>query len=237
MARRRWPDMLKERIRESTGLAVSIGVAANKTVAKIASDLEKPDGLVIVAPGAEAGFLAPLPVRALWGIGPKAEAALARAGVRTVGGLAAADPRELEGLFGSRGSQLQGMAQGRDPRPLVTAHERKSVGAESTFPRDLAVGPELDEQLRRVAASVARRLAREGVAARTVALKLRYSDFRTITRQSSRADPTDDEAEVRITVERLLARVARPGDRFRLVGIQCSGLVKGSGGQLRLWER
>jgi DNA polymerase-4 len=228
---------LKEEIGESTGLTISIGVASNKTVAKIASDLEKPDGLVIVPPGAEAGFLAPLPVRALWGIGPKAEAALARAGIRTVGGLAEADPLALDRLFGSRGPQLQRMAQGLDPRPLVTAHERKSVGAESTFPRDLAVGPELKEQLGRIADGVARRLAREGVAAQTVALKLRYADFRTITRQTSRAHPTDDAAEIRGTAESLLASVAGPGDRFRLLGIQCSRLVKGKGGQLRLWER
>ena len=231
-------SQLKADVKGSAGLTVSIGVASNKTVAKIASDMGKPDGLVIVPSGREAGFLEPLPVRALWGIGPKAEAALAVAGIQTVGQLARTDPSALERLFGSRGGIFRRMAQGLDERPLETEHQRKSVGAETTFANDLADGPELRAQLGRIAAGVARRLTRGRVRARTVALKLRYSDFRTITRQTSRADPTDDADEIRGTAESLLAKVVSPGDRFRLLGINCSGLEEdGKEEQLRLWQR
>ena len=227
---------LKAEVRRATGLTVSIGVGSNKTVAKIASDMGKPDGLIVVPPGQEAAFLETLPVRALWGIGPKAEAALAASGIGSVGQLAGADPLELERLFGSRGPILQRMAQGLDERPLETVHERKSVGAETTFPRDLPDGPELRAQLGRIAAEVAGRLAGEGVRARTVVLKLRYSDFRTITRQTSRAEATDDSEEIKRTAESLLGKVARPSDRFRLLGIHCSHLVGGDEGQLSLWH-
>lgn len=229
---------LKAEVKGNAGLTVSIGVASNKTVAKIASDMGKPDGLIIVPIGREAGFLEPLPVRALWGIGPKAEAALAVAGIHTVGQLAGADPSALERPFGSRGGIFRRMAQGLDERPLETEHRRQSVGAETTFPNDLADGPELCAQLGRIAAGVARRLTRGRVKARIVALKLRYSDFRTITRQTSRADPTDDADEIRGRAESLLAKVVSPGDRFRLLGINCSGLEEdGKEEQLRLWQR
>jgi len=228
---------LKDEVKRTTGLTVSIGVGSNKTVAKIASDMGKPDGLVIVPPGQEASFLEPLPVRALWGIGPKAEAVLAASGIHTVGQLSRADPVELARWFGSRAPLFQLLAQGVDERPVETVRERNSVGAETTFPRDLLDGPELRAQLGRIAAEVARRLAEEGVKARTVALKLRYSDFRTITRQASRAEPTEDAQEIRRTAESLLTKVARQGDHFRLIGIHCSQLVAGQERQSSFWQR
>ncbi len=227
---------LKAEVKRATGLTVSVGVGSNKTVAKIASDMKKPDGLVIVPPGQEASFLEPLPVRALWGIGPRTEAALNAIGIRTVGQLAAADAVRIERLFGSRGPFFQQMAQGHDERPVVTEHERKSVGAETTFPRDLPDGPELRAQLARIAEEVAGRLAGEGVLARTVALKLRYHNFRTITRQASRADAAGSAEEVRRTAEALLTKVTQPGDRFRLLGIHCSHLVDAGERQHSLWE-
>ena len=128
------------------------------------------------------------------------------------------------------------MAQGHDDRPVVTEYERKSVGAETTFARDLPDGPELRAQLGRIAEEVAERLAHQGVRARTVVLKLRYHDFRTITRQASRADGTDNADEIGRTVEALLSKVALPGDRFRLVGIHCSHLVTESSAQISLWK-
>lgn len=217
---------LKDEVKESTGLTLSIGAGTNKTVAKIASDMDKPDGLVVVAPGTEAAFLEPLWTRALWGVGPKTESILTRAGIRTVGQLARANRSLLERLLGSRGPVLQEMARGVDDRPVGGPHERKSVGAETTFARDLPDGPELRDALARIARGVADRLAHNGLEARTIMLKLRYEDFTTITRQMSRPDPTDDAEEIRSTAEALLSKTTQPGDRFRLLGIQCGGLVE-----------
>jgi DNA polymerase-4 len=216
---------LKSEVKSVTGLTVSVGGGTNKTVAKIASDLGKPDGLVVVAPGQEAAFLTPLPTRSLWGIGPKAEARLAAAGIRSVGQLAAADASLVDQLFGSRGPFVLAMAQGVDERAVEPIHERKSVGAERTFPRDLPDGPELRDALARIAAEVAERLTAHGTKARGIGLKLRYRNFRTISRQTTRAEPTNDAEEIRRSAEWLLAGVARPTDQFRLLGIHCSQLV------------
>ena len=226
---------LKRQVREKTGLTVSVGIGTNKTVAKIASDREKPDGLVIVRPGTERGFLAPLPVRALWGVGPKAETALNEAGFGTVGEIAEAAPQQVEALFGGRGRQIWEMAQGRDDRPVEPEHERRSVGAETTFPRDLAAGPELRQELSRMAQEVCGRLARQGLRARRVVLKLRYANFRTITRQASRPDPAGGLEEIRGMAAALLDQTVAEGDRFRLLGIHCTNLSDGGSGQLPLW--
>jgi DNA polymerase-4 len=226
---------LKGEVRKRTGLTLSVGIATNKIVAKIASDREKPDGLVIVPPGAEAAFLAPLKVRALWGVGPKAEAILTGAGFHTVGQIAVADPAQLEAVLGSRGLMLHEMAQGVDDRPVETDQERKSVGAETTFPRDLTDGPQLRAELDRIAAEVARRLAENDSKARTIVLKLRYANFRTITRQTSRPQPTDDAAEIAAAARSLLDSVVNERDRFRLIGIHGTNLVKGELDQLGLW--
>jgi DNA polymerase-4 len=230
---------LKRDVKTETGLTVSIGVATNKTVAKIASDMKKPDGLVIVPPGHEARFLAPLPVRALWGIGPKTEEVLVREGFATAGDLARAGARRLESLFGKRGRELWEMASGRDSRAVTTDHERKSVGAETTFARDLPDGPELRAELERIAREVAVRLRHGEVEARTISIKLRYSNFHTITRQSSRSEPTDDESDIVSSAASLLDAVVAPGDTFRLLGIQCANLSfrKAKEAQLPLWNR
>jgi len=216
---------LKDEVRRATGLTLSIGAAANKSVAKIASDIGKPDGLVVVAPGEEAAFLAPLPVRALWGIGPRTDVALAAAGIRTVGDLAAAPPAQLERLLGSRSEFLREMANGIDDRPVETEHERKSVGAETTFARDLADGPDLRAALGELALQVSRRLRGEGVRARTAAIKLRYANFHTITRQVALPAPIDRVGPIMAVASQLLDRVvADGGGRFRLLGIHCSRL-------------
>lgn len=228
---------IKHTVRETTRLTVSIGVGANKTVAKVASDAGKPDGLVVVPPGGEATFLAPRPVRELSGIGPKAERALAEAGIRTIGDLANAGDATVERLIGSRGAALRRMAAGNDDRPVVVERERKSIGAETTFAHDLADGPDLRAALDRLTARVAGSLSRHESGARTVALKLRYHDFRTITRQCSVETPIDDVDDIRAMAERLLDSVVAPGDRFRLIGVQCSGLVgETMERQLSLWR-
>jgi DNA polymerase-4 len=228
---------IKRRVKAETGLTVSIGVATNKTVAKIASDMGKPDGLVVVPAGGEAAFLAPLPVRVLWGVGPRAEAELAKIGVRTIGELATADEGALTARFGVRGDWFSRMARGLDDRPVETEHERKSVGAETTFPRDLPDGPELRAELKRLAEGVAKRLRKQGVTARTVVLKLRYADFRTITRQTSAAESVSTAEELAAAATALLEKTARAEDRFRLLGIHATGLQGDGRRQLALWER
>jgi len=226
---------LKHQVRAQTGLTLSVGIAANKLVAKVDSDMQKPDGLVIVTPGDEAAFLAPLGVRALWGVGPKTEAVLNAAGFTTVGQLANENPQRLDEIFGSRGPWFHGMARGVDESAVVTEHERKSVGAETTFPRDLTDGPELRAELQRLAESVSRRLAQSRAQGRTVVLKLRYANFRTITRQASRPQPVDDAAEITSTAAFLLENVVQEGDRFRLIGIHCTNLSADASDQLGLW--
>lgn len=231
----RW---LKDEVKRTTGLTLSIGIGANKTVAKVASDADKPDGLVYVPHGTAAQFLAPMPARALWGVGPKAESVLRNAGIRTVADIAKADLATLERVLGSRGAFLQQMAQGHDDRAVQTEHERKSVGAETTFVRDLPDGPELRAELDRMAEHVARRLAKSGARGRTIVLKLRYANFMTITRQTSREEATDDQETIRATANALLDKVAKPEDKFRLLGIHCTNLEDGgttSADQLPLW--
>lgn len=226
---------LKARVREECDLTLSVGVGTNKTVAKIASDMGKPDGLVVVPPGEEASFLEPLPVRALWGIGPRTEALLAREGIHTVGDLAQADPGRMERLLGSRAALFQAMARGADPRPVETERRRKSVGAETTFPRDLPYGPELRHALSSIAAEVAERLRRRELKAGTVVLKLRYADFRTVTRQRRLPAPTDDPQDIARAALGLLEGVAREKERFRLLGIHALHLTGREKGQLMLW--
>jgi DNA polymerase-4 len=217
---------LKREVREKTQLTLSVGVASNKSVAKIASELRKPDGLVVVPSGAEAEFLAPLPIRALWGIGPKTEHALHFAGIRTIGDLARRSLADAERLLGSHGAALHAMARGIDERPVEIERERKSVGAETTFAQDLPDGSELRMKLHDIASEVARRLATSHVKAQTVALKLRYADFHTVTRQSSLKSATDEAFDIEAIGRVLLNAIVAEGDRFRLLGIQCSRLVE-----------
>lgn len=228
---------LKTQVKERTGLTVSVGVGANKVVAKIASDLEKPDGLVVVALGQEELFLAPLPVRSLWGIGPRTEALLISADIRTVGHLAQADVARLETVFGSRSTIFQQMARGVDYRRVEPVRQRKSIGAEITFVRDMPDGPELRSELEHLAGKVAQRLAARETLAGTITVKLRYADFRTISRQT-KTNPTNKAEDITAIAVRMLASVARRGERFRLVGVQCSSLVgpaEPMNHQLALW--
>jgi DNA polymerase IV len=226
---------LKDEVKSNTGLTLSVGIGGNKSVAKIASDLRKPDGLVVVAAGTEAAFLAPMPVRALWGVGPKTEATLTRAGIRTIGDLARRTVADARRLLGSSGEFLHGMASGTDDRDVIVEHERKSVGAERTFARDLPDGPELRAALSAIADEVARRLDRSGVRAHTIAIKLRYANFHTITRQASLKTPTAGADVISGTALSLLDNVVAAGDEFRLLGIQCSRLTE-SGTQAALWD-
>ncbi|MBI3637543.1 MAG: DNA polymerase IV, partial [Candidatus Rokubacteria bacterium] len=173
---------IKDRIRAETALTASAGLATNKFVAKVASDLRKPDGLVIVPAGDEAEFLAALPVERLWGVGKVAARELAAMGITTIRELQRLPLTALERRFGSHGRQLRELAFGRDDRPVEPASEAKSIGAETTFDVDSRDVDTLRRTLRGQAERVARELRAEGLSAACVTLKLRYADFRTITR-------------------------------------------------------
>jgi DNA polymerase-4 len=210
---------LQRRVREELDLSASLGVATNKLVAKVASDRDKPGGLTVVRPGEEAAFLAPLPVRALWGVGPVTAQKLAEMGVMTVGELARLSEQDLCTRFGRHGADMARQARGVDERPVVTEHERKSVSQEQTFARDVRDARALRRALWRLSQGVARRLRRADVAAGTIAIKLRYADFTTLTRQMRLAVPTDDERAIYRAALALLERTWQRERPVRLLGV------------------
>ncbi len=210
---------LKERVRGEVGLTLSVGVATNKLCAKVASDLRKPDALVIVPPGEEAGFLAPLPISRLWGVGPSAQGALADYGVSSIGQLAALGDATLRRRFGRHGPELAARARGIDPSPVVPLHAPKSVGHEHTFSRDVTDAASLDATLLELADSVASRLRRHGLAACGVQLKLRYEGFETLTRQAPLPHETERSEPIHERARSLLDAVLEPGRGVRLIGV------------------
>jgi DNA polymerase-4 len=213
-------------VRARTRLSCSLGVGTSKVVAKVASDRRKPGGLTVVRPGREAAFLAPLPLRLLPGIGPRADEKLRAAGIETIGDLAA-----LEGddplLRGKVGSMLHERARGIDPRRLELSIERISISQEETFPRDVGETERLHDELRRMADGLADQLRRRDQTARTVTTKLRYPDFSIRTRSTSLPVGTDDGARIGELACALLDRALgdRPGP-LRLVGVGVSGLAE-----------
>ena len=210
---------LQARVKDQVGLSASLGVATNKLVAKVASDRDKPGGLTVVRPGEEAAFLAPLPARVLWGVGPVTAQRLAEMGVETVGALARLPEQELCARFGKHGAEMAQRARGTDERPVVTEHERKSVSQERTFAHDLHEPDALRRELWQLSQGVAQRLKRAEMAAGTVAIKLRYADFTTLTRQMSLAVPTDDEQAIYRAARTLLRRAWQRGRPVRLLGV------------------
>jgi DNA polymerase IV len=226
--------LIKDAILGDEGLTASVGVATTKLVAKIASDLRKPDGLVVVPPGGEAAFLAPLPISRLWGVGVPTATALRDYGVATIGDLAAMPPEILERRFGKFGVALGERARGRDPDTVHDPADAKSVGHEHTFDVDTSDREVIERTLLAMAEGVSSRLRASGVKASTVTVKIRDSSFRTITRQRTLPEPTDlTEPIWRTAIE--LARPEVRGLRIRLVGVTASNL--GSPDQLSLFER
>ncbi|WIX88267.1 DNA polymerase IV [Amycolatopsis sp. DG1A-15b] len=215
---------LRARIRSETGLVASIGAGNGKQIAKIASDEAKPDGLLVVPQGTEREFLAPLPVRALWGIGPVAEGKLRFIGVQTLGQLAALSEQDaVATLGGVVGRDLRRLATGADDRPVAGRAETKQVSAETTFDTDIKDLPTLRAEVRRIAVGAHQRLLKAGRVARTVVIKLRHTDMHTVTRSETISAPTDDLAELAATAERLLIDPAEFGG-IRLAGVAYSGL-------------
>jgi DNA polymerase-4 len=233
---------IRGRVLADEGLTCSVGVAATKLVAKLASEAAKPDaspsgpvagpGVRTVGPGEEQGFLRPLPARALWGVGPATLARLERLGVRTVGDIADLSDTALVGALGTAaGRQLGRLARGFDPRAVEPDQRAKSIGHEETFPRDHHDRAALDREVVRMADGVAWRLRRAGTAARTVVLKVRFGDFRTITRSTTLGAPVDDGPELARAARRLLAGVD-PAPGVRLLGVTATGLVQSGARQL-----
>lgn len=227
---------LKQSVHQETGLTVSVGVGTNKTVAKIASDMQKPDGLVVVPPGEEAGFLAPLAVGKLWGIGPKTADRLLREGVETIGQLAAQSPDWFARSFGQRGTSVRAKALGEDQEPVHTQRETKSVSSENTFATDLNEPERLREELSRLAENVAHHLDGQGLQGKTVTLKARLAEFTTFTRQVTLSAPTSSEQTILEHAWRLLSLELTPERSFRLLGVGVSnfGVEKDSHMQLTL---
>jgi DNA polymerase-4 len=224
---------IRAAIREEVGLTASVGVATTKLVAKVASDLRKPDALVVVPPGQEAAFLAPLPITRLWGVGARTAESLREFGVTTIGELAALERTVLERRFGKVGAALTARARGVDPDPVSDRAPAKSIGHEHTFDVDTSDREVIERTLLAMAEGVAGRLRASGVKAATVTVKIRDSSFRTITRQRTLAEPTDlTEPIWRAALE--LARPEVRAIRVRLLGVTASNL--GERTQLQLFS-
>ena len=222
---------LQAQIRDELKLPCSLGVASDKLVAKVATDVGKaarrtgrtPSALCVVPPGEEAAFLAPLPASALWGVGPKTAARLAALGMHTIGAIAARPVEALVREFGKHGHDLAQHARGIDERPVTTERVARSISKETTFARDIRDRETLWQTVQEQAAQVVRKLQAEGLTGTTVKLKLRWADFTTLNRQTSMG-PTDDEARVTKAAGWLLDQVWEPGRPVRLIGVGVSGL-------------
>jgi DNA polymerase IV len=223
---------LQAEVRDGLGLPCSLGVATNKLVAKIATDVGKasarkgspPNAITVVPPGQEAAFLAPLPVQALWGVGPKTAARMAEMGIRTIGELAQWPVEELVRQFGKSGHDLSRHAQGLSESPIVTTHAPKSISQETTFVKDISSQAILRQTLLELSQGVGRQLRREKLCGTTVKLKLRWPDFTTITRQISLPQPTDQDQEIFEAVWSLFTKAWHAKTAVRLLGVGISGL-------------
>jgi nucleotidyltransferase/DNA polymerase involved in DNA repair len=219
---------IKREIREELRLTASIGVGPNKFLAKLGSDLRKPDGLVVIRPEEAERFLASLPVVKLWGVGPKTDRRLQVAGFRTIGDVAQAPIDQLRRLLGAWGDVIYELARGIDERPVATSHETKSVSAENTFARDLFDIKEMRRALSDLSREVARRLRDDELRAKTIAIKVRFGDFRTLTRQVTVTEATDSAQVIRAAAYRLLDEVERNARGVRLLGVRGSSVEHGA---------
>ena len=220
---------LQQAVRDATGLSCSLGVAPNKLLAKLCSDLDKPAGIAVVTAADLPARIWPLPAKRINGIGPKAAARLEELGIVTIGELAGADPAWLQDRFGERyGVWLHRAARGEDDRPVVTESEPKSLSRETTFERDLhprGDRPELSTRFTRLCEQLADDLARKGYVGKTVGLKLRFDNFHTVTRDRTLPLPVGDAAAIRRAAGECLKRVPLTR-RIRLLGVKVSSLIR-----------
>ena len=234
---------LQTEIDTRCGLPCSLGVATNKLVAKVATNIGKashrgatpPRAILDVPPGEEAAFLAPLPIKELWGVGPKTAAQMVGFGIKTIGDLAKMPEDWLVRNFGKNGADFKLRAQGRDDRPVETSHEVKSISQEVTFDKDISDLIRLEETLRELSSQVGYRLRQSGFSASTVRLKLRWPDFSTHTRQITLQQSTDQDGVIFANVRQLFHTLWQRGKAVRLLGVGASGLSF-QARQLSLWD-
>jgi DNA polymerase-4 len=218
---------IRQRVKDETGLPASIGLATSKLVAKVASDHDKPEGNTIILPGEEAAFLAPLPVRVIWGIGPRTAERLAALAIQSCGQLATADPGDLTAEFGSHaaGMQMQRRAQGIDARSVEPDRgPPKSISNEWTFNEDINDPAVLLDRLEKMILGVGKSLRGSNLMAQTVNLKFRWADFTTFTRQKSTTVPFDSDDDIRLLAHAIWEENWPPGQRVRLLGVGVSKL-------------
>jgi len=228
---------IKQMVVNETGLTISAGVAPSKFVAKIASDMDKPDGLTVVPSDQLREFLNPLPIKKMWGVGKVTQEALARLNVRTFKDLSRIPVKVLEQQFGKHGLKMYYLSMGIDHREVIPEHDAKSIGHEETFSQDILDRGAAKKELLSLANRVARRMRREGVMGRKITLKVKYSDFVQVTRSITLPTSTDDGPEIYSTVCRLLKKTEMGKRPVRLLGISLSQLsVFGSETQLGLFN-
>jgi DNA polymerase-4 len=228
--------LIRERVHSATGLRCSVGAAATKYVAKLASSRAKPDGLLVVPEAETLAFLHPQPISALWGVGVKTAEKLERLGLRTVGDVADTPLDALTRAVGpAMAAHFHALAWGRDPRQVVIEHVEKSIGHERTFEANISDPAELEKEMLRLSNAVGVRLRRAGAQARTVALKLRFGDFSTISRSRTLAEPTDLGRRLYEEARTLYAESGRVGEPVRLLGVRGEQLV-GRVADAGLWD-
>jgi len=235
---------LQTKINQELGLPCSLGVATNKLVAKIANNIGKaavkstksPNSIKVIPPGQEAAFLAPLPVKELWGVGPKTAERLIRLGLRTIGDVARYPEAQLVQQFGKIGQDLAGRAKGLDNRSVETEQEAKSISQETTFSKDVTDQVALHRTLRQQAEGVGRRLRQHKLSGTTVKIKIRWADFTTLTRQVTLNRPTNLDNEIFAAALELFEKTWPAGKRVRLLGVGVSGF-ESPAYQLGLWDQ
>lgn len=214
---------IKEEIRSAVHLTASVGIAPNKFLAKMASDMNKPDGLCIIPYGREREVLAPLPVRRLWGVGSVTEKKLLAAGFRTIADIQEAAPEKLSALLGNQGPLLKALSLGIDERPIISSRQVKSIGDESTYEYDLTDRRAIDREIAIHSDIVAQRLRRHDLAARTISLKIRFASFKTIMRSLSLEEGTNLQETIDSACQTLLSRIPL-AEGIRLIGVTASNL-------------
>ena len=220
------PVLIARRVQQRVaelGVTCSVGVGSSKTIAKVASDMDKPRGLTVVYPGRESDFLAPLPVRRMSGVGAVAERELVSHGIRTLGDMARADESLMRRIFGKNASMMRTRARGGDAVPVEGGEPAKSVSNETTFARDLTTREDVEAAIATMAAKVGRRLRKKGLSGRTLSLKVRFSDRSVRSVQKRLANPSDDELAFTPLLYRMVDEVWREGMPVRLLGVGMSG--------------
>lgn len=220
---------IRNSIRRKTSLTGSAGVSHNKFLAKLASDLDKPDGLTVIRPEEARGFLAAMPVEKLWGVGPASAERLRRHGFERIGQIAESSPEKLESLLGKSGRRLWGFSHGRDNRRVEPPGEPKSISSETTYEIDRESWEEVWRDVETFAGDLERRLARWSLSSRTVTLKVRFQDFTTITRSHTPPVPVRRLDEILKIARKLVERVPLEGRRIRLVGLGGSNMTRADG--------